>query len=163
MFAIFELMAHWPAPVPFAVPVVWRKQRDLLTDCYFCFTKIDGHNSKATHNVGYPNSPSALRPVEHDDSLPIHKPTQQWTVNVEEITSTSPEDEPGPSCYSVHPDFLKQTVPHLISQSELNDLVTGLNLSKIQAEPLASYLQGWNLLQQVSCRKRQQSLSSSVF
>jgi len=130
--------------VPFTVPVVWREQQDHLTDCYFCFTKIVGHNSKATHNVGYPNSPSVLRPVEHDDSLPIHKPPEQWTVHEEEPASTSPDDEPGSSCSSVDPDFPKLTVPHLISQSELNDLMTDLSLSILQAEPLASYLQGWN-------------------
>jgi len=99
--------------VLFAVPIVWIEQQDHLTDCYFCFTKIGGHNSKATHNVGFPNSPSVLRPVEHDDSLPIHKSPHQWTVNEKEPTSTSQEDEPGTSCYSVNPDFPKLTVPHL--------------------------------------------------
>ena len=48
---------------------------------------------------------------------------------------------------SVDPDFPKIIV-HLISQSELNDLVRGLNLSKIQPELLASSLQGLNLLLQ---------------
>jgi hypothetical protein len=64
----------------------------------------------------------------------------------------------------VDPDFQQLSVPHLISQSELNDLVRDLNLSKIQAGLLASRLQGWNLIQQgvrkVSYRKRQQSLLS---
>ena len=81
-----------------------------------CFTKIDGHNSKATHNVGYPNIPSVLRPVEHDDSLPVYKPPQQWTGHEEEPTITSPEDESGPSCSNVHPDFPELTVPLLMSQ-----------------------------------------------
>ena len=55
--------------VPFAVRVVWREQKDHFNDCYFCFTKIDGHNSEATHNVGYPNIPSALRPVEATSTM----------------------------------------------------------------------------------------------
>jgi hypothetical protein len=63
--------------IPFAVPVVWREQNDHLTDCYFCLTKIDGHNSKSKHTTVYPNIPSALRLVEHDDSLPNPKPPQQ--------------------------------------------------------------------------------------
>ena len=57
------------------------------------------------------------------------------------------------------PDFPERILPHLISQSELNDLVRDLNLSKIQAELLASRLRGWNLLQQgvkVPYRKHQQ-------
>ena len=92
-------------------------------------------------NLIYPNIPSALRPAEHDDSLPNSKPPQQWTLHEEEPTSTSPEVEPEPSCSNVDPDFPELTVPHLISQSEINDQVRDLNLSKIQAEPLASSLQ----------------------
>jgi len=34
--------------VPFAFPVLWREQQGHLTERYFCFTKIDGHNRKAT-------------------------------------------------------------------------------------------------------------------
>jgi hypothetical protein len=55
----------------------------------------------------------------------------------------------------VDPDFPELTVPHLVSQSELNVYR--------ETKLLASRLQGWNLLQQgdkVSYRKRQQSLSS---
>jgi hypothetical protein len=37
--------------------------------------------------------------------------------------------------------------PHLTAQSELNDLVHDLNLSKAQAELLGSRLKEWNLLQ----------------
>jgi hypothetical protein len=118
--------------MPFTVPVVWRWQKEHLTNCYFCLTKIDGHNSKP----------------KHDDSLPIPKPPQQWTLLEEEPTSTSPEDKPRPSCSSVDPGFPGLTVPNLISQSELDDLMRDLNLSKIQAELLASLLQEWNLLQQ---------------
>jgi hypothetical protein len=66
----------------------------------------------------------------------------------EELTSTSPEDEPGPSCSSVNPDFLGLTVPNLMSQSELDNITRDLRFSKIQAEPLASLLQERNLLQQ---------------
>ena len=73
--------------------------------------------------IFYPNIPSALRPVEHDVSLPIRKAPQQWTLHDEEPTSTVPEDETGPSCFNVEPDFPELTVPHLISESELNDLV----------------------------------------
>lgn len=60
------------------------------------------------------------------------------------------------------PDFLGLSVPHLILQSELNDLGRDLNLLKIWAELLVSCLLGWNLLQQgvkMSYSKQQQSLS----
>jgi hypothetical protein len=67
---------------------------------------------------------------------------------------------------NVDPDFPERTVPDIISQSELNDLVRDLNLSEIQAEILASQLQGWNLLQKVvkpEYWKCQQSLSPFCF
>ncbi|GBP78947.1 hypothetical protein EVAR_57898_1 [Eumeta japonica] len=41
---------------------------------------------------------------------------------------------------------IRETEPHLISQSELNDLVRDLQLSKSKSELLASRLQQWNLL-----------------
>jgi hypothetical protein len=62
-------------------------------------------------------------------------------------TITSPEDEPGPSCFNAYPDFPELPAPHLISQSELKDLVRDLSILNIQAELLASLPQGWNLLQ----------------
>jgi hypothetical protein len=93
-------------------------------DCYFCLAKTEGHNSRCKVTTVYRNIPSALRPVKHYDSLPVRKPPQQWTLHEEELTSTSPEDEPGPSCSNVDFDFPELTV----SQSELNRLVTDLNL-----------------------------------
>ena len=58
----------------------------------------------------HPNIPTALRPFEHDESLPVPKQPQQWTLHEEEQTSTSPEDEPGPSCSRIDPDFPELTV-----------------------------------------------------
>ena len=45
--------------MPFAVLMVWREQKDHLTDWYFCLTKTDGHNSKSKHTTVYPSIPSA--------------------------------------------------------------------------------------------------------
>jgi len=60
-------------------------------------------------------------------------------------------------------DFPEQTV-QLISQSELNDIVRDLDLSKIEPELLVSSLQGFNLLQHCvykeSYSQRQHSLLS---
>jgi len=91
MFAIVGWFIGTHQSMPFAVPMVWREQKDHPIDCYFCSTKIDGHNSKSKHATVYPNNPSALRPVEHDDSLPNSKPPEQWTLLKEESTSTSLE------------------------------------------------------------------------
>jgi hypothetical protein len=88
------------------------------------------------HTIVYPNITSVLGPVKHDDSLSIHEPPQQGSLHEEEPTSISPEDKPGPSCSSVDPDFLELTLPHLISQSELNDLVRELSLSEYSGRTL---------------------------
>ena len=121
--------------LPFAVPVVSREQKD-HTDCYCCFTKINSHNSRSKHTIVYPNIPSALRPLEHDGSIPVPKPLQQWALHERAPNTIYPENESGPSCSIVDPDFAERTVHRLISQSELNDLVRHLNLSKIRAEHL---------------------------
>jgi hypothetical protein len=120
-------LGGWPIgthrSINFAFPLVWVYHKDHLNDWYLYITKIDGHNSKSTNTIVYPNILSALRPVKHDDSVPILKPPQQWTLHEEEPTSTSPEDEPGPSCSNTDLDFAERNIPHLVSQSELNDLV----------------------------------------
>jgi hypothetical protein len=58
----------------FAVPMVWREPRDRLNDCYFCMTKITGFSQFSKHKTEYPNIPCALRPVPHDNSIPVPKP-----------------------------------------------------------------------------------------
>ncbi|KAK1805157.1 hypothetical protein P4O66_019508, partial [Electrophorus voltai] len=61
---------------------------------------------------------------------------------------------PAPSTSDDHqetdPDFSQgaSSVPHRITQEELNDLICDLELSKSKAELLGSRLQQWNLLQE---------------
>jgi len=100
--------------MPSAVPVIWKEQKDHPTDLYFCLTKIDGRNSKSKHTIVSHSIHSGLRPVEYDDSLPVPKPPQHWTLPEEEPTNTSSEDELGISCSNLDPDFLKRTLLHLI-------------------------------------------------
>lgn len=148
--------------MPFAVPMIWREPTDHVTDCYFCLTNVAGFSSKNKYAIVYPNLQSAIRPVKHDDSLPVPKPPENWTLDEEPslaaASSSSSED--------IHdPDFnVVQEAPHLISQGELNDLVRDLKLTKDQSELLASRLRGWQLLQPnvkiTSFRKRHYELSS---
>jgi hypothetical protein len=63
------------------------------------------------HTIVYLNIPSALKPVKHENSLPIRKLPQQWTLHEEELTIISPVDESEPSCSDVVPDFPELTVP----------------------------------------------------
>ena len=65
-------------------------------------------------------------------------------------------------CTSTNEEFGITTEPHLINESELNDLVRDLDFPKVKVELLASRLKQWNLLQSgikvCSFRTRQQSL-----
>ena len=55
----------------FAVPVVWHGLRCHHTDCYFCMSFTVGVSNKNRHAIKYSNIPSPLRPVTHNESLPI--------------------------------------------------------------------------------------------
>lgn len=152
--------------MPFAVPMVWREPKDHSTDCYFCIVKINGITSKNKNLVKYPNIPSAIRPVLHSSELDIPAPPQTWSLNSDSEEHVGGEELQSDLVCSDDerdPDFLEQTTgTHKISQSELNDLVRDLNLSKNQAELLASRLKGWNFLEKETkvCfyRQRQKEL-----
>lgn len=81
--------------------------------------------------------------MPRDGSPPIPKPPEVLTLD-------KPEEEtkmPGTDS-DIDPDFVpcSSGEPHLITQSELNDLVRDLDLSKAKAELLGSKLQDWCLL-----------------
>ena len=122
--------------MPFAVPMVWREQKDHTTDCYFCLTKTSGMSKKSKYTIKYPSLPSAIRPVPHCLDLPVPKPPKEWTID----DDSSHDDEPDPMEHGNDSDFEPTTSNevHLISKGELNDLVRDLNLSKNQAQLLGS-------------------------
>ena len=130
--------------MPFVVPMVWREQRDHAADCYFCLTDVSGYSTKTRKHISYPDLPSAMRPVPHCDALPIPEPPKTYSVDVDNecaavedvISNTSDDDFP----------LSETSAPHLLTQSDLNDLVRDLSLSKGQSELLGSRLQEWNLL-----------------
>ncbi|XP_076329702.1 uncharacterized protein LOC143235432 [Tachypleus tridentatus] len=130
--------------MPFAVlKMIWREQKDHVTDCYFCLTNVSGISAKNKKSIEYSNLPSAMRPVSRNDSLSIPKPPEEWTLDKpnEEtaMQGTGSDIEPDfEACFSGD--------PHLITQSKLNDLVRDLGLSKAKVELLGSKLQEWCLL-----------------
>ena len=96
-------LAGTHSSMPFAIPMIWREQKDHVTDCYFCLTKVSGFSSKSRQSIVYPNLQSAMRPVPHDPSLPIPVPSEHCSVDDEE----SSDDDHDEVCLedTLDPDF----------------------------------------------------------
>ena len=136
----------------FAVPMVWREPSNHATACNFCMAPpiSGGFTRKMKWTITYPNIPSAVRPVPHGEALPIHETPYEFTIDSDDedegqLTSSFPEpractDKP----YVSHGE---SSAPHILTQDELNDLVSDLELSKSKTELLASKLQQWNLIE----------------
>lgn len=133
--------------MPFAIPMIWREPKDHINDCYFCITKIKGFSAKSKHKIKYPDLHSAMRPVSHNEELPIPKPPENFIYDDAAVQMEVGEAETASTSSDINyaPDINDQ--PHLINQEELNDLVRDLNLSKKHSELLGSRLQGWSLLE----------------
>lgn len=123
--------------LPFGVPMIWREQHDHTNDCYFCVTKTKGYNNNNRNNINYPNLKSAIRPVPHSTDIPI--PVYDSNMPQSEMDEYTDTEE------SMSEKEISN-YPHFVTQSDLNDLVRDLNLSKENSELLASRLRDWNLL-----------------
>ena len=118
-----------------------------VNNCYFCFTPSikKGFNRKKSV-IEYPNIPSAIRPLPHSDELPIPEPREIDLLS-SDYAESSEECSVSEPCTSRNKEFGITTEPHLIDESELNDLLRDLDLPNVKAELLASRLKQWNLLQ----------------
>ncbi|GBL97139.1 hypothetical protein AVEN_144587-1 [Araneus ventricosus] len=100
--------------------------------------------------------------TRHSSELSIPKPPETWSLDdnddivPDSVVVEEAEDDQAP----MYADVQTSPLPHLISQSDFNDLVRYLNLSKNQSELLASRLKYLNLLEKetkvCSFRKWQQ-------
>lgn len=133
--------------MPFAAPMMWKKQRNHRNDCYFCMTSVTGFSAKNKNKIVYPSCQSASKPVLHGDNYPVPKTPNQvvkdkaLTANLEVLLISAEETK--------DPDYVPEedcSEPHMIDQSELSDLIRDLNLTKQKSELLASRLLQWRLL-----------------
>jgi hypothetical protein len=95
--------------------------------------------SKSRHTVKCPDLHSAIKPLLHSKELPVIKPPENPTFSYD--NSNFDEDHGQYEGDNVDCDPTLKTrcspyEPHLITQVDLNDLASDLNLSKIQAELL---------------------------
>jgi hypothetical protein len=115
--------------LPFAIPMIWREPRDHLTDCYFCAFSINGVHGKSIKRLPYPNIPSAIRPIPHSIELPVPVPPSTPSISSNRSPNSSSSNDSDISIYAPN-DITCE--PHLITNSELNDLVRDLKLTKIK-------------------------------
>jgi hypothetical protein len=75
--------------------MVWREPWSHLGDWCFGITNTSGFSGKSEHQIEYPNTPSALRPVPRDNSMPVPEPPENFTLDSEtESEEASPEARP---------------------------------------------------------------------
>ena len=130
--------------MPFTQPMIWREPRNHYDDCYFCLTDTAGHRSKTKCTIKYADCESATKPVLNQEEDVIPRPpvkcmSDELCSICSELESTCDDDE------LYVPEI--EEMPNLIGQTQLNDSIRDLNLSKEQAELLTSRLKQWNVLQ----------------
>ena len=94
--------------------MVWREQKDHVTDCYFCLTDTQGFRHKTRKKILYPSLPSAICPVAHSDQLPVPKPLVMLPKTSAESSQSSCnsefEDEPNTNSVVFNQGFRKLSV-----------------------------------------------------
>ncbi|GBM48470.1 hypothetical protein AVEN_98999-1 [Araneus ventricosus] len=109
-------------------------------------------NTKVSTQQGiqYPNIPSAVRPVRHNESFPIPLAPKTYILQPETDFENF-EPQPGPSTSTdddeEYPADLVHRQLQLVTELQLNDLVRDLELPKSKSQLLGSRLQQWNLLE----------------
>ena len=99
--------------------MIWREPTNHATDCYFCWTKINGITKRTRSAIYYPDCPSAIRPVSHNAEIPVPLNKSKEPVSSEEEPIQDEEYVPSPN----------KNEPKKFTQAELNDLIRGLSLS----------------------------------
>ena len=76
----------------FAVPKIWREQKDHHSDCYFCMTNISGYCKKNKSKIVYLDCQSTLKPVLQGTDYPVPIPPLSNAMNIEESDTGDNED-----------------------------------------------------------------------
>ena len=113
--------------MPFGDPMMWREQRDPVSECYFCMTKITGFSRKSKSKIIYSTCTSALRSVPHCSDISLPSPP---SGDVEPVLSNELSCSDKSEDTEIDPSFKDESKPFFINQECLNDLVWDLYLSK---------------------------------
>ena len=130
--------------------MVWRSPKNHHDDCYFCMVNMSGWNRHKKNSWYYPDLESARRPVPHCEEVPI--PIFSSLPKLVSNDNLFAETEEVNSDDSNYSDSMSDTTAEWqskvkpFSQSQLNDLVRDLALSKEASEVLASRLSEHGIL-----------------
>ena len=133
----------------FGIPMVWREPKSHVDDCCFCITQTKGFSNKSKHRIQYPSLDSAILPVPHSNEIPVPVFAEFRDSNDSE-SNTSEEDHMAEADYldvsEMNTASSPSRSPQCFNQSERNDLVRDLGMSKESSKLLASRLNENNLL-----------------
>ena len=122
----------------FGVPMVWRSPKNHHDNCYFCMVNISGWNLHKKNSWYYPDLESARQPVLQCEEVPIPVFSSfPKLVSNDDLFAETEEVNSNDSNYS---DSMSDTTAEgqsevkPFSQSQLNDLVRDLALSKEASE-----------------------------
>ena len=122
--------------------MVWRSPKNHHDDCYFCMVNMSGWNRHKKNLWYYPDLESVKRPVPHCEEVPIPVfSSLPKLVSNDDLFAETEEVNSDGSNYSdsmsdITAEWQSKVKP--FSQSQLNDLVRDLALSKEASEVLAS-------------------------
>ncbi|GBP39574.1 hypothetical protein EVAR_26656_1 [Eumeta japonica] len=117
--------------------MIWDEPINHHDNCYFCSVNITGINRKNRTKWQYPSIRTAHRRV----SSPIVSPEPQASLSQEEAMNIEEKIESSDSDFEYDLKALE-----LFNQTDLNDLIRDLGLSKSASEILASRLKERNLV-----------------
>ena len=69
--------------MPFTMPRIWRESKNHTDGCYFCMVNISKYRKvKGRKALTYPDIPSSIAPVSHDESLPVPSPPHDVSMKL---------------------------------------------------------------------------------
>lgn len=125
---------------------------------------------KNKNKIVYSNVPFAKRPIPCGEGTlppipPINEKVENKNISGLQFQSSFLSAGTSSSSYTLSGSSSPSKEPHLLKQSDLNDLVRDLGLSKSEAQLLGSRLKEWNLLDKSTrvsyFRTRQEDFTSS--
>jgi hypothetical protein len=80
-----DWMSKRKTSLPFAIRVTWRQPKNLVDDWHFGCVSFTSFSAKNKHKIVCPYLNSAMRPIPHDDHLPVHEPPENGLAVLEQI------------------------------------------------------------------------------